>query len=230
MIRDFKNADKEDLSTEEILALLLSFSLKKCDYRKETAYLLRRFGSFENLLNSRAEYLMTDPQIRLNTALMLKGIPAMVKESHLQKLPKHRKIKTPQAAITYLEPYFIGYNFEQAYLLLLSDFDYPKEVIMLGEGSGNHVYIDNDRILRELLLRRCNKAILAHSHPQGKPEPSMEDKLATAAIAKMFSPLNLQLMDHLIFTKNDCICLSEDEEMDRSVLAFSKNEPGSVFD
>ena len=230
MIKDFQNENPETFTTEELLALVLSFSLQKCDYRQETKRILEEHGSYHNLLNCRAEYLMVDKMIRMNTALMLKGIPAMVKKARLAQRPKHRKIKTPEAARVYLEPYFIGYNFEQAFLLLLSDYYYPKEVIMLGEGSGGEVYIDKRRILREALLKDSKKLILAHSHICKHAQPSKNDKLATVDIANMFRSIQVELLDHLIISSEECYFLSQDEEMDKSILAFSPREPVSIFD
>lgn len=230
MIRDFQKAEnREDFTTEELFALLLSFSLRKCDYKAEAAELLHRYGSFRNITDISADGLMMEPSIRMNTALMLKGIPAIVQKKMLENQPKHKTIKTPQDAQAYLMPYFVGSNFEQAYLLILSDYNYPKDVVKIGDGSGDEVFISGTMIIRELLVRKCSKVILAHSHPNGKAEPSLNDKLVTLEIANRFKPLELKLMDHLIFTKKKCIFLSEDEEMDRSVLAYSTREPVSIF-
>jgi DNA repair protein RadC len=230
MIRDFQNAEnREEYTTEELFALLLSFSMRKCDYKAEAAELLKRYGSFRNITDMAADVLMMEPSIRLNTALMLKGIPALVQQKMFEERPKRKRIKTPQDAEAYLKPYFIGTNYEEAYLLILSDYYYPKDVVKLGAGTGSEVYISIQMVLRELYVHRCNKAILAHSHPTGDPIPSSNDKLVTLEIANRFQTYSFRLLDHLIFTKKDCCYLSEDKEMDHTVLEFSQREHVSIF-
>ena len=154
----------------------------------------------------------------------------MVMKCMREQRPKRKRIKTPEDARAYLFPYFLGYNFEQAYLLILKDNLYPKDVIMLGEGSCGEVYIDRNRIVREVLLRHCTKAILAHSHPGSKVYPSSNDKIATIELSKKFRTIEMQLLDHLIFSGDKCYFLSQDEEMDKTILTFSTKEPGSIYD
>ena len=230
MIRDFKNTEnKEEIPTVDLLALLFSFSMRKCDYKEQAEAMLKRYGSLVSFLDMPYDSMMLEPSIRLNTALMLKGIPAIIQKKMLAERPKRKRIKTPQDAELYLKPFFIGSTFEQAYLLILSDQYYPKDVVKLGEGLSNEVFISPRVILREMLMHDSSKAILAHSHPGGEAMASKNDKIATLEVANTLAPLHIQLLDHLIFTKRECIYLSDDEEMDNTVLAFSKREYVSIF-
>lgn len=230
MIRDFKNTEnKAEIPTEDLLALLFSFSMRKCDYKEQAETMLRRYGSFVSFLDMPYDSMMLEPSIRLNTALMLRGIPALIQKKMLAERPKRKQIKTPHDAEIYLRPYFVGSSFEQAFLLILSDRYYPKAVIKLGEGLSNEVYISPRIIFREMLMHNCSMAILAHSHPAGEANASKNDKIATLEIANILEPLHLRLLDHLIFTKRECTYLSEDQEMDNTVLAFSKREHVSIF-
>ena len=148
----------------------------------------------------------------------------------LEEIPKRMYIKTPQDARLYLRPYFVGYTYERAYLLLLNKQKYPRAVMKIGEGCNNEVYIDENRIMREALMQECPYVILAHSHPGRDAKPSQNDKISTVSIAEMLSIVHVKMLDHLIFARGACYYMSEDEEMDSSILAFSKRKPVSIFE
>ena len=117
MIRDFKNTEnKAEIPTEDLLALLFSFSMRKCDYKEQAETMLRRYGSFVSFLDMPYDSMMLEPSIRLNTALMLRGIPALIQKKMLAERPKRKQIKTPHDAEIYLRPYFVGSSFEQAFI------------------------------------------------------------------------------------------------------------------
>ena len=229
MVEEFRQKEEKNVSDEELLALLLSFSIEKCDYRAAAHKIMQEFGSLEALLNARLDSLQTEPLLKFHSALMLKCIPALCHKMMMEKRPKRMRIKTAKDAEIYLAPYFIGYNYEQAYLLLLNDQHFPRPPIFLADGSGNDVYIDANKIMRESLMKNSTKVILAHSHPGGYAQPSQSDKLTTIILSKELAKLNIRLLDHLIFARNTCTHMSLDEEMDRSVLAFSTREPLTIL-
>lgn len=218
-----------ELTDEDLLAVLLSFSMRKCDYREAARKLFQTYGTLNNILDARPDALLTIEPFRLNTVLMLKGIPAIYQHMLIERRPKRMRIKTPQDAETYLRPYFIGYNYEQAYLLLLNDYYYPKNVILLNEGYGTEVYIDPAKVFHEILMSGCKKVVLAHSHIDFVAIPSVADKLTTKELTQTMNRIGIVMLDHLIFARDKCYHLSSDEEMDKTVLGFSTREPVSIF-
>ncbi len=228
LMKLFRTTPENQLTDEDLLAVALSYSMRKCDYRQAAKDLLNSYGSLKNLLNACTDELLNEGPLRLNTVLMLKGIPALCQHAEIEQIPKRLRINKPQNAEVYLKPHFIGYNYEKAYLLLLNDYYYPKKLILIGEGSGSRVYIDPQKITRDTVVNRCNKIVLAHSHIGQNPNPSLDDKLTTLEVARLLSGLGIQVLDHLIFAENICYYLSNDEEMDRSILAFSKREPKTI--
>ncbi len=231
MARHVWNTPEQNLSDIEVLANLLSFSVhKKCDYFAVAERLLQRFGNLERVFNARMEILMEVPDIKLNTALTIKSIPAICKKAMLEQRPKQKRIRTPQDAEAYMRPHFIGYDFEQAYLLLLRDTDFPAcDALLLAEGTGNEVLIEPQKILHEAVVAKSKKLILCHSHPLGMAFPSQNDLISTVSVSGTLKAAGIRLMDHLIFSGNQCVYLSENEQMDSGILAFSTKEPESIF-
>jgi len=55
-------------------------------------------------------------------------------------------------------------------------------------------------LFRNALLLGASSVILAHNHPSGLLEPSAEDIAMTAAIAQGGALLDIEVLDHLIYT------------------------------
>ena len=115
----------------------------------------------------------------------------------------------------------VGYNYEQAFLLLLNDRDYPIDVVFLADGSGDDVYIDQKKVVREALMHKSTKIILAHSHPAGSASPSYADLIATQKLSDLLAPMGIRIMDHLIFAARSCCSISQHEDITDDILAFS---------
>jgi len=46
--------------------------------------------------------------------------------------------------------------------------------------------------------------VIAHNHPSGDPRPSDADYRATRKLARAGEAIDLAVLDHLIFARNDC--------------------------
>lgn len=55
--------------------------------------------------------------------------------------------------------------------------------------------------------------IIAHNHPSGDPEPSDADVLLTARVAEVGEIIGIQLMDHIIISRNGWVSLKGKEMM-----------------
>lgn len=65
-------------------------------------------------------------------------------------------------------------------------------------GSINASLFSPREIMMSALLSGASQIILAHCHPSGSPEPSMDDDLATFKLKKLCDEMRVPLMDHII--------------------------------
>ena len=217
----FRTTPVNQLNDADLLAIFLSYSVKKYDFIEAANILIDHYGSFRNVLDARYDSLRQFPFLQQNAAVALKAIPALCEKMLLEIRPKRKQIKRPEDAQTYMYPYFVGYNYEQAFLLLLNDRDYPIDVVFLADGSGDDVYLDQKKIIREALMHKSKKIILAHSHPTGTAHPSYPDLIATQKLHDVLQPIGITIMDHLIFSGKSCCYLSQDKGLTDNLLAFS---------
>jgi len=104
-----------------------------------------------------------------------------------------KKIPELQEDIEYKESFYI-FLFNNAAKLI----GFSK----IGEGGMTATTVDVRIILQHTLLSCATGVILVHNHPSGSLKPSNADKLVTSQIKKAFLVCNLNLLDHLIITKN----------------------------
>lgn len=71
----------------------------------------------------------------------------------------------------------------------------------LGEGRAGALSLRHRDIFAQALSLRADSMILAHNHPSGICKPSRIDIEATQRIATLARALDIELVDHLIFTE-----------------------------
>ncbi|MFB6190264.1 MAG: JAB domain-containing protein [Candidatus Nanohaloarchaea archaeon] len=69
---------------------------------------------------------------------------------------------------------------------------------------GNHKQapLDTQDIARTAVLVNAAAVILVHNHPSNKAEATQEDVQATRNVQQALDPLSIDLLDHLIITRN----------------------------
>lgn len=81
------------------------------------------------------------------------------------------------------------------------------------EGGLNSTNCDVRTILQGALLTNAVAIILAHNHPSGNVKPSMKDIKSTAHITKAAKLLEIMVLDHIIYTRENCYSLADDGEI-----------------
>jgi len=73
----------------------------------------------------------------------------------------------------------------------------------LSQGGITSTCVDVRNILQGALLTNAVAMVLAHNHPSGNTRPSREDDKITNQVSKAGELLNIKVLDHIIFTRED---------------------------
>ena len=73
---------------------------------------------------------------------------------------------------------------------------------MVASGGQDRVFIDRKILFRNALLLGASSIILAHNHPSGRLDPSPEDVLITGELIEAGRMLDIDVLDHIIYTAN----------------------------
>lgn len=87
------------------------------------------------------------------------------------------------------------------------------ETKTMSEGSIGQTAVYPREILKYALACDCNAVILAHNHPGGSKNFSMEDKELTQRIVDIFHPLQVKVLDHIIVGGGSYSSMAEKGEL-----------------
>ena len=123
-------------------------------------------------------------------------------------------------------------NAKEAYKVLLKihnddTLDYIESFKVLYLNQNNHVLgcrtisegglastcCDVRTILQGALLTNAVGIILAHNHPSGNVTPSLSDIKTTNQITKAAKLLDIQVLDHIIYTRENCYSFADDAQI-----------------
>ena len=194
----------ESLKDEELLALLISSGIVGHSSLDIARDLLKEVHYLGELLNKPAEYFYSFKGIKAAKATKLLAALEMAKRIN----EKQRLIYEENNEIS-SESLFNRYRYHLLPLmqetLVIIILNKNKKIIYeknLYAGDDNNITINTRDILRLLLIHNGYYFYLIHNHPNGSSFPSELDIKFTEKIKKKASQINVQLIDHLIISKN----------------------------
>ena len=84
---------------------------------------------------------------------------------------------------------------------------------LISSGSSHKCLIDLKFLVSLALHTMASHVIIAHNHPSGEVQPSMQDKEVTARVKQALALIDVKLIDHLIISENDCYSFGVEGEL-----------------
>lgn len=107
---------------------------------------------------------------------------------------------TREAAF-FLQTRFSHYPHEIFGVIFLNNSNKVKGFSVISEGGITSTIVDIRIILKKALEAEATKIILGHNHPSGNMQPSQADHELTNKIRHAAALLDMQVVDHLIITR-----------------------------
>ena len=85
----------------------------------------------------------------------------------------------------------------------------PLADVRVAEGTMNTCPVDPREVYAAALTTRATAIVLAHNHPSGDPEPSMQDISLTVQLAEAGRLLGIKVLDHLVLGDGNYVSLME---------------------
>jgi DNA repair protein RadC len=107
-------------------------------------------------------------------------------------------LRSRDDAARWFRPLLQGRPVEEFHVLYV---DMKKRVLLherVGLGSDRAVVVEPRTLLKRAVELGARGFFVAHNHPSGDPEPSMEDLRLTHRLATAAHLLDIPLLDHLI--------------------------------
>lgn len=192
------NVGVENLSDEELLAIILKTGSKEMSVKNLSSYILSSLGGIENL-----------KKLNFHEVKKIKGIGeakacTLVALSEIARRMNRKvasiigtKLNTPLKIFEFYKSK-INDNQEEFYCIYL---DASKKVIeekLLFIGTANYSLVHPRDIFKEAYLLNATGIICVHNHPSGEVKPSTEDINLTIRLKEIGVLLGIRIIDHII--------------------------------
>jgi DNA repair protein RadC len=197
----FKEAGDEALADYEMLELLLFRAIPRRDVKPLAKALIKRFGSFAEVLNAPEKLLLEIEGMSANSVGELKIILASAKRIAKGKVEGKHIIASWMDMLDYCRTLMA---FEEREVFHVVYLDKRNGIIAderQGIGTVDHTPVYPREVIKRALELNATALILAHNHPSGDPSPSQADVLMTLQIQDIAKPLGIVLHDHIIIGK-----------------------------
>ncbi|HEV3413399.1 MAG TPA: JAB domain-containing protein [Puia sp.] len=145
------------------------------------------------------------------------GIPEIVL-SYRNKTPVSQRIKVDSTLMA-VSVFWKTWNkrtfdlFEEFKVMLLNNTLDLLGILPVAKGGIKAALVDPRLIYAAALKASATSIIMAHNHPSGQARPSAEDIVLTDKIRKGASTLEINLLDHLILTRDSFYSFGQAEKL-----------------
>jgi DNA repair protein RadC len=194
----FLGGGAEALPDYELLELALFAALPRKDTKPLAKALLRRFGSFAEVIAAPRARLLEVEGVGESVAAQLKIIEAAAHRLTKTRVMNRPALSSWAALLDYCTAAMARVDKEEFRVLFLD----RKNVLVADEvqsrGTVDHAPVYPREILKRALELSASAIILVHNHPSGDPTPSRADIEMTRDIAKAAQALGITIHDHLV--------------------------------
>lgn len=201
----------ENLSNEELLAIILKTGSKKQNVKELANNILCTYKSIKKFKN-----------LRINNLIKIDGIGRVKAIELLASLELGRRVyeevdyndlvslTNPKIIINYFNKLFTDVKQEYFYVVYLDSKNKFIDKKLIYKGILNKSLVHPRDIFKEAyLLSACN-FICIHNHPSGDATPSIEDVEVTRKLKEIGILHGINLLDHIIVGNNNYYSFYED--------------------
>ena len=182
----------------ELLELVLAMARRQGDVKPLAKELIRRFGSFADVIAADPSALGEVTGVGESTVAALKIVEAAAVRLSQARVLNRPTLSSWQALLDYCTASMARSKTEQFRVLFLD----RKNVLIADElqqqGTVDHTPVYPREVVKRALEVGATALILVHNHPSGDPTPSQADIDITREVADAARSLGIALHDHIV--------------------------------
>lgn len=223
----FLTGGLDAFSDHEIVELLLFYALPYRNTNDLAHRLVAQFGGWTQVLDAHYDDLLTVPGVTPHVATLLNLAGQSARRYHRDMTGAVTHLFSTAALIRHVLPWFLGQKNERVVLVCLDNKRKHLNTSCLFEGSVNSSQFNIREAVQQALRDNATQIVLAHNHPNGFAFPSTADVETTRRVIEVFRPLDVRVIDHLVVSEGDCLCMSALEE---TKWLFDGSQPHKGWD
>ncbi len=183
----------------EILELFLFYVMPRVDTNPTAHALIDEFGTLAQVLDADVDALKRVRGVGETTALYLHALGCLPSVYAQSKWDGKKTVLSNATATSLFCIDFIGHASDEVMGLICLDTQRQvKKKLLLSQGLVDSVEVSIRRIAEAAMGVNARYVVLCHNHPSGMAAPSYTDIETTKSIAKALSPLNIEVLDHIV--------------------------------
>lgn len=187
----------------EALELLLSFSGRNRDVKPLAKDLIKRFGSFKQVIDAPVEELEAVDGMGPASISLVR----FVKEAsarYLQQTSRQERFSpnSPQALIDYCIVSLGALPNERFRVICLDSNFAIVDERDVAEGTVNQATVHPRKVIEAALQAKASTLVFVHNHPDGNVAPSEFDKTLTRGLVLAAKTVAIEVYDHIIVSRD----------------------------
>ncbi len=188
----------DGFSDAEVLELLLSFGTPRSDCKEPARTALKQFGSLAAVLEAPQKLLLQVKGIGVKNGFALQFVQAVARRYLKERLQGKSYLQSSEQVIDYLLHSMRGLKKEVFTAIFLDSSHAIIDTVCISEGTVNVNTVYPRELISMALEQHAAALIIAHNHPSGSLQPSVQDLVLTRNLFLTCSLMQIQLLDHII--------------------------------
>src|SRR6202051_1990827 len=198
----FHSAGPDALSDYELLEMALFPALPRRDTKPLAKTLLKKFGSFAEVVHAPEARLREVDGIKDASINQLKLIAAAAHRIAKGEIRRSIALSSWDDVIDYCRSSMAFADKEQFRILFLDKKNQLISDEIQQTGTVDHTPVYPREVIKRALELSATAIILVHNHPSGDPTPRARELKMTKSIIDIAGPLGIAVHDHIIVGKN----------------------------
>ena len=197
------------LSDAELLAILLQTGTRERSAIDIARELLVEFRSLRALLTAERQVLCRTRGLGSAKFALLQASLELARRHYAEAMQLGPALANPRATREFLRTRLRDLDHEVFCCLFL---DNRHRVICFDEvfrGTIDGASVHPREVVKLALARNAAAVILAHNHPSGVAEPSIQDQALTRTLAEALALVDVKVLDHFIVAPGACLSFAE---------------------
>jgi len=199
---------EQALSVQELLQVILGRGIAGESVVITAQKLLSQFGSLQKLADASIEELSSIKGIGLAKSSQIRAAFEISRRLSTQVPPyKSKELTEPEKVYRLMKSKLKDYHKEHFYIIALNSRNYS--IAEVSVGSLNASIVHPREVFAEAIKNKAASVIFVHNHPSGDPKPSEGDLMVTKRLVEASKILEIEVVDHIIVTKNSFLSFKE---------------------
>lgn len=193
----------------EVIELLLTLGTPRKDCKQMAKKAIKKFKNLQGVLDASPDELHQIKGIGPTNYFGLKLFQSVSERYKKSKIFKKNILNTPKSVADYLQSKLGRIKKEYFMVLSLNSRNNLIKASEVSIGTLNANLVHPREVFQEAIYAHAVQIILAHNHPSGDLEPSEEDIEITKRLVEAGKILGIEVVDHIIVSKNGFQSLKE---------------------